>query len=118
MPDRSAHPCRYQRCPHITTHKSGLCEMHRRAQYAQNDAHRGTSAERGYDSAWRRLRAQHLRANPWCVMCAQIGKAERATDVDHIVPHSGDDGLRLDRANLQSLCAWHHKSKTMKERKG
>lgn len=92
--------------------------MHRRAQYAQNDAQRGTSAERGYDSAWRRLRAQHLRANPWCVMCAAIGKTEKATDVDHIVPHKGDDTLRLDPYNLQSLCSWHHKSKTMRERRG
>jgi len=45
-----------------------------------------------------------------------MGKLEKAVDVDHIIPHKGDDALRLDPANLQSLCKWHHRSKTARER--
>ena len=115
MPDRAARPCRFGRCPHITTHPSGYCEQHRSLAYQDN---RPTSAQRGYDSAWRKLRALHLAQHPYCVMCEAMGKVERATEVDHIVPHKGDDALRLDPENLQSLCAWHHKSKTARERQG
>jgi 5-methylcytosine-specific restriction protein A len=39
----------------------------------------------------------------------------RATDVDHIIAHRGDDRLRLDPANLQSFCHAHHSSKTATE---
>ncbi|MFA5054024.1 MAG: HNH endonuclease [Parcubacteria group bacterium] len=113
MPNSSARPCRYGRCPHITTHRSGYCEQHRALAYQDN---RPSAAERGYDATWRKLRASHLALNPYCVMCAAMGKVERATEVDHIIPHKGDDALRLDPENLASLCSWHHKSKTMRER--
>jgi 5-methylcytosine-specific restriction protein A len=49
-------------------------------------------------------------------MCEAMGKVEKASEVDHIVPHKGDDLLRLDPENLESLCSWHHKSKTARER--
>jgi len=116
MPNRAARPCRYGRCPYITTHESGLCEQHRHIAYQQNDAQRGTAAERGYGARWKTLRDWFLRENPYCVMCAAIGKQEQATEVDHIVPHKGDDDLMWDVANLEALCSWHHKSKTAKER--
>jgi len=113
MPSSSARPCSYGRCPHITTHPSGYCEQHRALAYKDE---RPTAAERGYDAAWRKLRAAHLAENPYCVMCAEMGKVEQATEVDHIIPHKGDEQLRMDLANLQGLCAWHHKSKTARER--
>ena len=108
MPNRSLKPCSYPGCPNLTN--GGRCSAHRRPET------RPTATERGYDARWRRLRAQHLARNPWCVMCASFGKVEKATEVDHIIPHKGDDSLRLDASNLQSLCSYHHKSKTAREK--
>jgi len=42
--------------------------------------------------------------------CQAPACASRATDVDHIVRGAGDDD-----ANLQSLCADHHRAKTVAE---
>ncbi len=102
-------PCSYPGCPNLTN--GGRCPQHRRP-----DA-RPTATERGYDATWRRLRAKHLKENPLCVMCLAMGREEKATEVDHIIPHKGDDALRLEAGNLQSLCPWHHKSKTARERR-
>ena len=70
---------------------------------------RPTTAERGYDAAWQKLRKEHLAAHPACVTC---GKIHKSNHVDHIIPHKGNDTLRLDRRNLQTKCHSHHSSKT------
>lgn len=70
------------------------------------DRRRGSATARGYDAAWRQLRAEHLAMEPDCACgCGQL-----ATDVDHIVPRrlGGSD----DQANLQSLAHGHHSRKT------
>jgi 5-methylcytosine-specific restriction protein A len=108
MPSKSLKPCSYPGCPNLTT--GGRCPLHRKPDT------RPTATERGYDAEWRRLRARHLRDNPYCVECAKFGKVEKATEVDHIIPHKGDDSLRLDPDNLQSLCHYHHSQKTGRER--
>lgn len=77
---------------------------------------RPTSAERGYDHKWRRLRAAFLRRYPLCVAC---GSPTIATEVDHIVPHHGQsDPLFWAWRNLQPLCKSHHSQKTSRERIG
>lgn len=76
---------------------------------------RETAAERGYDARWRKARAAYLRAYPLCVECEASGKLERATVVDHVIPHRGDAALFWNRANWQSLCATHHNRKTAAE---
>lgn len=43
------------------------------------------------------------------------GKTGKATVVDHIVPHRGDDRLFWDEENWQALCKNCHDSKTMTE---
>ncbi len=69
-----------------------------------------------YDlSRWRRMRARHIRKNPLCVVCARKGFVVQATEVDHIIPHRGDERLMWDEANLQSLCEPHHSEKTTQE---
>lgn len=91
---------------------------------AQAVAGRGSAASRGYDAAWRRLRADHLRRHPLCRMCLAAGlvndgrltpdgrinpvPAKRSPVVDHIVPIAQAPERRLDRSNLQTLCATHH----------
>lgn len=88
-----------------------------------------SSAARGYDYAWQQLRAKHLAAHPHCVfclrdlgmlemtpadvvlVCAARGVAEPLGNIgDHIVPHRGNSRLRLDPANVQTLCKPHHDS--------
>lgn len=74
----------------------------------RHDATRGTPAERGYDSKWRKARVHFLAAHPLCVMCEREHVVAAATLVDHIVPHKGDRSLFWDRSNWQPLCAAHH----------
>lgn len=55
---------------------------------------------------------QFLMAHPLCVQCMAEGRYVRATVVDHIVPHRGDQKLFWDRSNWQALCKAHHDKKT------
>ena len=43
------------------------------------------------------------------------GKYVKATVVDHIIPHRGDQKLFWDRGNWQALCKRHHDIKTGNE---
>ena len=71
-------------------------------------ADRGTSAARGYGHKWRIARGQYLRRNPICA----CGCERPATEVDHIVPHRGDDDLFWNVANWQGLTKACHSAKT------
>ena len=74
-----------------------------------------TTAERGYDGTWQKLRRYKLAGDPFCVVCNRS-----ADQVDHIVPIN-DGGDRLDPRNLQSMCQGCHSRKTAidkKNRKG
>ncbi len=73
---------------------------------------RGSSAwHQFYNSArWRREKAEFLARYPMCAICGA-----KATVVDHIVPHRGNEELFWNRDNWQSLCALHHGAKTMHE---
>lgn len=79
------------------------------------DAQRGTSAERGYDSRWRKARLAWLKKHPLCAACEKEGRVEPATDLDHIVPHKGDRQLFWDSSNWQGLCKACHSRKTATE---
>lgn len=72
---------------------------------------RPSAARRGYDAAWRRLRAIVLSDEPLCRSCSLAGLVTEATQVDHIKPIS-EGGGRLDRSNLQPLCDLCHGAKT------
>lgn len=52
--------------------------------------------------AWRNLRAQKLRINPYCECPDCIGKEIKADMCDHIIPIS-EGGAPLDINNLQSM---------------
>ena len=70
--------------------------------------HTRTASQRGYGSAWQRLRAQMLAEAPSCQLCGAI-----ATQIDHIVPKSrgGSDA----RSNLRGLCSACHARKSARE---
>lgn len=76
---------------------------------------RVTSSGRGYDSRWRRARSRYLKAHPLCVRCKAERKLAKASVVDHIVPHRGDEKLFWDKSNWHALCKNCHDSKTMTE---
>ncbi len=77
------------------------------------DAQRPTPDERGYGSRWRKARQEYLKLNPLCVRCGAP-----ATDVDHIIPHRGNQALFWDVNNWQALCHSCHSRKTQKEDAG
>jgi 5-methylcytosine-specific restriction protein A len=110
MAQRVMRQCNHPGCPALV--KEGYCEAHK----SDADMYRPSSNERGYDSRWRAYRASYLSRHPLCVECEKQGRVTRATDVDHIVPVKGqDDPLFWKESNHQSLCGFHHKSKTAKE---
>jgi 5-methylcytosine-specific restriction protein A len=75
------------------------------------DQMRGSSAQRGYDRDWQRLRGVVLREEPVCRTCRRA----LAQEVDHIVPIDQSPERRLDRSNLQALCKSCHSRKTAVE---
>lgn len=76
------------------------------------DRFRGSSTQRGYNYRWQQARERFLSANPLCVACKAEGRAGVATEVDHIIPHRGDQKLFWDETNWQGLCKPHHSAKT------
>lgn len=76
---------------------------------------RVTSTSRGYDSRWKRERKRFLKVHPLCEYCKKQGKFVKASVVDHVVPHRGDEQLFWDESNWQALCKNCHDSKTMTE---
>lgn len=76
---------------------------------------RGNSTQRGYGYRWQQTRAGYLLKHPLCVHCSRDGKVEPATELDHIVPHRGDQQLFWDRSNWQGLCHPCHSRKTASE---
>lgn len=109
MPMKPKKPCRHPGCPKLT---DGIyCEEHE----ALHCSDRPSSSGRGYDRRWRIARSRFLKIHPLCVRCREQGRLVKATVVDHIVPHRGDDILFWDEENWQALCKNCHDSKTMTE---
>lgn len=113
-------PCRWPGCGVIALTGS-LCATHALAnaeQMRMRDAKRGTASERGYTSAWRRARARWLREHPLCTMCDAQTPAHAATEVDHRIPHCGNQQLFWDETNWQGGCKAAHSTKTARENGG
>ena len=71
-----------------------------------------TSTQRGYGYKWQKARRRFLDAHPLCVACQANGRPTLATDVDHRIPHRGDQSLFWDESNWQALCHSCHSEKT------
>lgn len=71
---------------------------------------RPSAAARGYDHRWQRERIEYLHYHPRCVVCR-----DKATVVDHIVPHNGIEELLRSQSNWQALCRDCHNRKTKQE---
>ena len=73
------------------------------------------AAGRGYGSAWNKARKKYLESHPLCVQCMKEGRYVKATDVDHIIPHRGNQVLFWEQSNWQALCHSCHSRKTRNE---
>lgn len=96
--------------------KRGRCSSHERARRKEDDAHRGSRHQRGYDAEWDALRVQILERDQY--LC-QVGRGRPgclvdASQVDHIVPLA--DGGSHSPTNLQAICTACHGRKTGSER--
>jgi 5-methylcytosine-specific restriction protein A len=80
-----------------------------------HDRRRGSAASRGYDAAWRKLRAAKLAADPLCWWCLADGNLTPANTVDHIVPISDRPELRMVWGNLRSGCKPCHDAHTARQ---
>lgn len=90
--------------------ETARCPAH--AYWRTQDMGRGTSTQRGYDSAWRRL-VSHVvlpRDGYRCQIAMPGVCAGRANTGDHIVPLS-QGGERLDPDNVQAACSPCNSSK-------
>ena len=77
--------------------------------------HRGTATERGYGSAWRKLRDFILRRDcGLCQVCAARGRVTAANQVDHIIPKVKGGSDEPD--NLQSICDPCHRDKSARDK--
>ena len=89
----------------------GRCEKHTRNNRNTNAyapiVHRWSCSKR-----WQVLRADVLRAEPFCRLCIAHGRRAVTVDVDHIRKHAGDPHWFWNRDNLQGLCKACHSRKT------
>jgi len=90
------------------------CKDHPKVNSFADKKSRGTRHERGYGSAWTKLRESILQRDAGlCQACRKQGRLTPARDVDHIIPKA--EGGTDDESNLQSLCRACHTEKTKAE---
>ena len=87
---------RYCRCGAIIKHNNVCAKC------------KPTTAQRGYDWAWQKLRERILDDAPLCEICDSRGLAVPAVHVHHMVPIAECSARRLDPTNLQPLCEACH----------
>lgn len=102
----------------LTLVRHGYCPTHQKVKHKQDRRARGSAAERGYDSRWRKVRAIKMATTPLCERCEKQGRT-RAGDMVHHIQPLNEGGARLDMDNLQTLCnpchaAIHAEHETMR----
>lgn len=110
-----ARPCRQFGCANyvVSQAQRGFCDAHadQRSNWNKRPQRVGSTTQRGYGHAWRKLREKVLQRDGYvCVMHSKQGAVVAATDVDHIVAKENGGTDEMD--NLQSLCRACHKEKT------
>ena len=112
MPYRPSVPCKHPGCPALVPYGTGpYCEQHVKLHTGDRDS----ASKRGYNSRWQKARSRYLHSHPLCIECQKAGKLTKATVVDHITPHRGDQKLFWDESNWQPLCKPCHDKKTWNE---
>lgn len=111
MPIKPKVPCRHPGCAELIPPGMKYCEQHK----PLHPEDRRSSARLGYGTAWQKARKRFLLTHPLCVECLKEGQYVRATDVDHILPHRGNQTLFWDENNWQALCHRCHSRKTRQQ---
>ena len=101
--------CSIPHCRNLV--EKGRCLIH---QHDPSSV-RGTTSQRGYDSAWEKLRSAKLSTDPFCQIQTHC-QGMLAVEVDHRVKIRNRPELRLEWDNLQSTCIPCHRAKTARER--
>lgn len=111
MPRRPKMPCAHPGCPALVEPGTHYCVQHKplHPEYTR------PAAKRGYSSKWQRASKKFLQSHPLCAECMKQGRYTKATVVDHIVPHRGDQKLFWDQNNWQAMCKTCHDKKTWDE---
>lgn len=111
MPRRPKVPCGHPGCPELIESGTHFCEKHKPLHPEVTRS----ASKRGYGSRWQKVSKKFLQSHPLCVECMKNGKYTKATVVDHIVPHRGDQKLFWDQSNWQPMCKTCHDKKTWGE---
>ena len=111
MPRKSKVPCQQPGCPELVEAGTKYCEKHKR----QHPEIIRSANSRGYGSAWQKFRKRFLAEHPLCEECMKKGRYVKATDIDHIKAHRGDQSLFWDQGNMMALCHSCHSKKTARE---
>jgi len=102
-------------CRRALVRGPGHCAACRQARGPVPTRRQPSASARGYGRKWQAARAGFLRKHPFCAGCLRRGLTIRATELDHIQPHRGDQALFWRRANWQPLCKRCHARKTLAE---
>ncbi|HFI0610336.1 TPA: HNH endonuclease [Streptococcus suis] len=111
MPRRPSIPCKQKGCPNLVPYGQKYCDNHK----ANHQLDAKSTKAKGYNAKWNKARLRYLKVHPLCVQCNAKGRLTKATVVDHITPHRGDQELFWDQSNWQALCKSCHDRKTQTE---
>lgn len=114
MPLRAKRPCAGAGCRDVASggRFCAKCAVDK-AVTRPYDRWRGSSASRGYDAAWRRVRLQALERDHFlCQDCLLRKILTPAEEVHHLIEIDIAPHLRLELDNLLSLCKPCHSSRT------
>ena len=113
MPTRVNTPCRHPGCAALVPYGERYCGAHKKLHPEEVRS----AGSRGYGRAWQRESKRFLSMpeHRLCELCLKEGRYVRASVVDHIVPHRGDEKLFWDISNWQGLCKSCHDKKTWRE---
>ena len=123
MPMKPARPC--TACGVLVHDGTGRCEKHKVREGTFADERRGSRHERGYGSAWDKIRVRILKRDHGLCQCSECKRLDRirvAHHVDHIISkaewrrrHGNLVGVD-DDDNLQAINRDCHAEKTARER--
>ena len=111
MPKKPKVPCKHPGCPELVPSGTKYCDKHKPLHPEEVRS----AAGRGYGPAWRKASKVFLQAHPLCEECKLQGKYVKATVVDHVIPHRGDQKLFWDQSNWRALCKRCHDRKTRRD---
>jgi 5-methylcytosine-specific restriction protein A len=115
MANAAPKPCSHPGCGVLVRDGTSRCHKHPKPN-SFADKRRGNRHERGYGTAWTKLREVILiRDAGLCQVCLAAGITELASEVDHIVPKA--EGGTDSESNLQAISRPCHLLKTQEEAK-